>query len=200
MQQNDDKAVVFSALEVSNICGVVNQTAINWINNGYLKAFKTPGGQFRIYPDDLAAFMKQRKMQIPENLLSLCKSKFVEKTLLIVDDDKGLNSVIAKFIEKKIPDAEIYQAFDGFEAGSLMSEKRPSCFILDLNLPGIDGFDLCRRIFESDRYGNPEIIVVTALEDPETEKKVKELGVASFLKKPLDLGVLSDLVSKAFGL
>jgi len=124
----------------------------------------------------------------------------MEKTLLIVDDDKGLNSVIAKFIGKKIPDSEIYQAFDGFEAGSLMSEKRPSCFILDLNLPGIDGFDLCRRIFGSERYGNPEIIVVTALEDPETEKKVKELGVANFLKKPLDLGVLSDLVSKAFGL
>ena len=40
-----EKAVVYSALEVAEICGVVNQTAINWIRKGYLKAFMTPGGQ-----------------------------------------------------------------------------------------------------------------------------------------------------------
>lgn len=199
MQQNEEKPVVFSALEVSNICGVVNQTAINWINSGYLKAFKTPGGQFRIYPDDLAAFMKSRKMQIPEKLLALCKSsEFASKILLIVDDDKGLNSVIAKFVEKKNPGIEIHQAFDGFEAGSLMTEFHPACMILDLNLPGINGFDLCKRIFENEKFGHPSIIVVTALEDAETEKKVRELGIASFLKKPIDLQNLAELVEKAF--
>lgn len=199
MQRIEEKPVVFSALEVSKICGVVNQTVINWINSGYLKAFKTPGGQFRIYPVDLAVFMRQRKMQIPEDLLALCKSsKFNPKTLLIVDDDRGLNSVIAKFIEKKLPEVEVYQAFDGFEAGSLMTEFHPSCMILDLNLPGIDGFDLCRRIFESDKFGRPSIIVVTALEAPETEKKVRELGIATFLKKPLDLSVVAEFVEKSF--
>lgn len=201
MQQNEEKPVVFSALEASKICGVVNQTVINWINNGYLKAFKTPGGQFRIYPDDLADFMKTRKMLIPAKLLAFCKSaEFLPKSLLIVDDDRGLNAVIAKFMEKKIPDIEIYQAFDGFEAGALMAEKQPVCVILDLNLPGIDGFGLCKRIFESDKFGKPSIIVVTALEEPGIENKVKELGIASFLKKPLDLPLLYDLVAKTFGL
>ncbi len=199
MQQNEEKPVVFSALEVSRICGVVNQTVINWINSGYLKAFKTPGGQFRIYPVELVVFMRKRKMQVPKDLLELCRSaKFNPKTLLIVDDDRGLNSVIAKFIEKKLPEIEIYQAFDGFEAGSLMTEFHPSCMILDLNLPGIDGFDLCKRIFESDKFGRPSIIVVTALEAPETERKVKELGIATFLKKPLDLQVVAEFVEKSF--
>ena len=45
-----------SALEVANICGVVNQTAINWIKSGHLKAFITPGGQYRVYTDDLISF------------------------------------------------------------------------------------------------------------------------------------------------
>ena len=44
------KSVVYSAMEVAKICGVVNQTAINWIRNNYLKASTTPGGQFRVYP------------------------------------------------------------------------------------------------------------------------------------------------------
>ena len=53
MSKDSRKTIVYSALEVANICGVVNQTAINWIRNGYLKAFSTPGGQYRVYQDDL---------------------------------------------------------------------------------------------------------------------------------------------------
>ncbi|MBP5251612.1 MAG: helix-turn-helix domain-containing protein, partial [Treponema sp.] len=53
MGKTEKNSHVYSALEVAKICGVVNQTAINWIKNGYLKAFKTPGGQFRVYPEDL---------------------------------------------------------------------------------------------------------------------------------------------------
>ena len=42
MGKKGKKLKIFSALEVANLCGVVNQTAINWIKNGYLKAFTTP--------------------------------------------------------------------------------------------------------------------------------------------------------------
>ena len=59
MNKDSNKTIVYSALEVANICGVVNQTAINWIRNGYLKAFSTPGGQYRIYLDDLVDFIKE---------------------------------------------------------------------------------------------------------------------------------------------
>jgi len=48
---------------VANLCGVVNQTAINWIRNGYLKAFTTPGGQYRIYAEDLISFLDSRGMR-----------------------------------------------------------------------------------------------------------------------------------------
>ena len=74
MAKKIEKPVIYSALEVANICGVVNQTAINWINSGYLKAFKTPGGQYRVYPDDLANFMRERNMHIPMKLLSVCSN------------------------------------------------------------------------------------------------------------------------------
>lgn len=200
MQQNDSKPVMYSALEVSNICGVVNQTAINWIRNGYLKAFKTPGGQFRVYPDDLADFMQERKMEIPESLLKACKSpKYLKKRLLIVDDDKGLNIVIAKYMEQHLPGVEVYQAFDGFEAGSFMTEIHPACLILDLDLPGIDGIGLCKKIYETDKFGKPSIIVVTALESQDVEKEVLGFGVKSFFKKPIDLNSLQKLVAESFG-
>ena len=195
MAQSENKTVLYSALEVAKLCGVVNQTAINWIKNKHLKAFNTPGGQFRVYPEDLMEFMRSRNIQVPVEVRVACGEKVSESdSLIIVDDDRGLNSVVAKFISKKLPLLPVYQAFDSFEAGSLMSEKQPSILLLDLNLPGIDGFDLCRKINESERFGKPSIIIITALENEEIESKVKELGVKGFMKKPLDLVRIVDSV------
>lgn len=200
MAHNENKPIMYSALEVAKLCGVVNQTAINWIRNNHLKAFNTPGGQFRVYPEDLVEFMQSRNIQIPSELRAACYGEsYVPRSVLIVDDDRGLNSVVAKFIEKRIEDLSVYQAFDGFEAGSLMTEKQPGIVLLDLDLPGIDGFDLCKRINESEKFGKPAIIVITALENDTVESKVREFGVHSFMKKPLDLVNLIGTLNAVLG-
>ena len=198
MAKENIKPVVYSALEVANICGVVNQTAINWIRSNYLKAFKTPGGQFRVYPDDLADFMMSRNMRVPAELIEQCtkKDSIASRSILIVDDDTGFNTVMAKFIEKKFDAIQVYQAFDGFDAGSQMAEKRPKCVILDLDLPGVDGFDLSRRIHESETFGKPSVIIVTALQDPDIEKKCMDLGVSRFFKKPINFPELVEAIKK----
>ncbi|QTQ12346.1 response regulator [Treponema parvum] len=200
MSKRGTKSVVFSALEVANICGVVNQTAINWIRSGYLKAFTTPGGQFRVYPDDLAAFMSSRNMLIPEALLKLCKdrSAYALNTLLIIDDDKPLNDVIADYMRKKFPAINIFQAYDGFEAGLLLASKHPQCLILDLDLPGMDGFELCKQIYEGGKFGNPQVLVITALEETGIEERLEKLGVAHFFRKPLVLDSLSKIVERVY--
>ncbi len=74
-----EKPVVFSAMEAAKICGVVNQTAINWIRKGSLKASTTPGGQYRIYPEDLIDFMQQNNMNVPQKLLEIVRSPHSER-------------------------------------------------------------------------------------------------------------------------
>jgi excisionase family DNA binding protein len=181
------KRPVYSALEVARLCGVVNQTAINWIKSGHLKAFKTPGGQYRVYPEDLADFMASRKMQVPQEIAEAAaqKNKNQSKTLLIVDDDKGLNSVVAKYLEKTFEGVEIFQAFDGFEAGAICSQAKPGFVILDLDLPGVDGFSLCERLSKDDSFGRPKILVVTALQDAGLEDRALSLGAQKLFKKPI---------------
>lgn len=188
MNKEKNRARVFSALEVANICGVVNQTAINWIRKGHLKAFKTPGGQYRVYGEDLLVFMKSRNMRIPQEL------EQGSHVLLIVDDDKGLNNVLAKYVEKHFEGFEIFQAFDGFEAGTLLAEKKPDIIFLDLNLPGIDGFSLCSRVKESDSFGKPVVFVITSLSDEESEKRVRQMGIEEFYRKPLMLPDIADAI------
>ncbi len=68
MTKRFKKKRMFSALEVANICGVVNQTAINWIKNGHINAFTTPGSQYRVYPEDFKAFLEERNMKVPAEI------------------------------------------------------------------------------------------------------------------------------------
>lgn len=195
MSKDSNKTIVYSALEVANICGVVNQTAINWIRNGYLKAFSTPGGQYRIYLEDLVDFMKDRNMKIPTELLEASQQKkSISASILIVDDDRGLNQVVTKFIEKEIPDLSIFQAFDGFEAGAIMAEKKPNIILLDLDLPGVNGEDLFKKINASEEFGKPVVCVMTALKDETVLDRLKDNGVENFFIKPLNLVEISDTI------
>lgn len=198
MAQKAKKKKVFSALEVANICGVVNQTAINWINAGHLKAYTTPGGQFRVTPEDLAQFLKERGSEIPSVLQEVLDENKVNdsKTLLIVDDDKVLNSLIQKYLEKNYPELKILQAFDGFEAGALMANEKPGFVILDLDLPGVDGFSLCKKIKSEAMFNNPYVVVVTALKEAGLSERVTELGSNYFLTKPLSMDKIGAIVNQ----
>lgn len=187
MSQKGRNRHIYSALEVAKICGVVNQTSINWIKAGHLKAFKTPGGQYRVYPEDLADFMASRKMQVPQEVLDALppKDENQSRKILIVDDDKGLNLVLAKYLEKTFKGVEIFQAYDGFEAGAICSQAKPGFIILDLDLPGVDGFSLCERLVKDDFFCQPKILVITALQDQGLEEKALGLGAQKLFKKPL---------------
>lgn len=199
MGKAPQKIRIFSALEVANLCGVVNQTAINWIRNGYLKAFMTPGGQYRVYIEDLLAFLEKRGMRVPAELEKIGKSEVDWSSIAVIDDDKTLNDLIKRYFEKKASSLIVLQAFDGFEAGTLLSEKRPGFVILDIDLPGLDGIQICRKIKNEPSFGKPFVITVTGLGTPDLQNQALEAGSDAFMPKPLDLEQLGLLVAEFAG-
>ncbi len=195
MGKKSKKVRIFSALEVANICGVVNQTAINWVKNGHLKAFTTPGGQYRIYAEDFVSFLKERGMRIPDELSGLVTPSG-DKKILIIDDDKDLNDVLHDFFLKKLDDFKVLQAFDGFEAGKILQAEKPDVVILDINLPGVDGHALCSRIKSDKDLGNPTIISISGLNDSIEEEKILSEGADAFFPKPVSFEKLTDAIMK----
>ncbi len=196
MAKKEKKVRIFSALEVADICGVVNQTAINWIKNGFLKAFMTPGGQYRVYAEDLLTFLSSRGMRVPEGLTEGPDTGPDWERILIVDDDENINMLLKRYLSRSAPDLTVMQAFDGFEAGKLISESRPGVILLDINLPGIDGHKLCRRIKDDPSLGSPIIIAITGLTEEGMEARIMEEGADAFLRKPLDFEKLQALIDE----
>ncbi len=195
MAKNEKKIKIYSALEVANICGVVNQTAINWIKNNHLKAFTTPGGQYRVYAEDLLEFLEGRSMRIPDELLEQTKGSD-KKAIVIVDDDEDLNNMLREILIRKLPAYDVEQAFDGFEAGSIISERKPVAVILDIDLPGINGHKLCSKIKKDAKLENPVIISISGLDEETEGAKIVEEGADAFVPKPLDFDKLVDTLKE----
>ncbi len=196
MAKKEKKVRIYSALEVADICGVVNQTAINWIKNGFLKAFMTPGGQYRVYAEDLLSFLSSRGMRVPAELTELPEEEPAWERIMIVDDDQNINTLLKRFLGRQMPGRTIIQAFDGFEAGKLISEMKPGIVLLDISLPGLDGYRLCRRIKDDDSLGSPIIIAITGLAEEEVESAILAEGADAFFRKPLDFSQLQRKIEE----
>jgi two-component system OmpR family response regulator len=195
MSKKSKKVRIFSALEVAKLCGVVNQTSINWIRNGYLKAFTTPGGQYRVYLEDLLDFLKSRGIRIPAELNADITSDTDWQSIMVIDDDVELNNLMTRYLTKILPGYQVFQAFDGFAAGTLISDKHPGFIVLDIDLPGVNGHKLCNTIKSNPSFGKPFVIAVTGLSDKETEEKILAEGADAFFAKPLDLETISQAIN-----
>jgi excisionase family DNA binding protein len=170
---------IFTTYQAANICNVHLTTVINWINEGALKAYATPGGHRRIKEIDILKFMKKHRIPIPKDL------KKETKLVLIVDDDP---IVLEEFREALSGEGfDLDFASDGFEAGRKIYKKKPDLILLDFKMPGIDGFQVCEILHKDKETTQIPIIAVTVLNSEEDIRRIKKCGVKKYIPKPMDI-------------
>ena len=182
---------VFTVYTASQYCKVSPQTIINWIDSGYIKAYKTPGGHRRINVKDLESFMQKQGMPIPEAVEASSR-----KRILVVDDDPIIVESIVQSLEEDEHDYEVISASDGFEAGLQVNHFKPDLLILDIMMPDIKGYDVCKKIKSGKDTRHTKIIVLSAYLDEEKFNKMKEYGADACFSKPLPLSQLKTEVSR----
>lgn len=107
---------------------------------------------------------------------------------LLVADDEPVNLLFMEGIFRD--DYEVLTATSGEEALRLAEARRPDLVILDVLMPGISGYEVCKRLKANPATGHIPVIFVTALESEENEEEGLELGAVDYLTKPLRAGIL----------
>ncbi|NIA12489.1 MAG: response regulator [Nitrospiraceae bacterium] len=181
----------FSTSEVARYCHVTADTIRKWAEAGRIRVFKTPGGHRRIRREDLLAFLRENSIPVHEDL----DDSGVR--ILIVDDEKAVISVVRRFLERSQSPFEIEVAMDGYDAGHQVATFRPDVVFLDLRLPGIDGFEVCRRIKNDPQHTGTRIIAMTGYYDGDVSQRVVELGAMMCLQKPFTPDDLRRALAKA---
>ena len=108
-------------------------------------------------------------------------SNMAKLPILIIEDEESITSFVAMYLEKE--GFIVVSALTGAEGLRLASEKQPRVVILDLMLPDIDGFEICRRL----RHDSEVPIIMLTARDAATDKVVGlELGADDYITKPFD--------------
>ena len=85
----------------------------------------------------------------------------------------------------KIENVRLDSAKEGFEAGEKAIAFKPHVVILDIKLPGIDGYEVCRRLKSREETKNVRVVAVTAYGSMEDKKKALESGADHYFQKPV---------------
>jgi signal transduction histidine kinase len=104
--------------------------------------------------------------------------------ILIVDDNASARETLVAMLENQQYRIEL--AEDGFHALQILRQLQPDLILLDVMMPGMDGFEVCRRIRAAPQLAEVPIIMLTALDDRASLLQGIEAGADDFLIKPVD--------------
>ena len=104
------------------------------------------------------------------------------KKIMIVDDDKDATNLLEDLL--KLEGYEPTSVNDSTIAAQTASRIHPDVFLLDLMMPGIDGFKLCRLLRADPEFARTPIIIVTALDDKDSRIVAFGAGASDYLTKP----------------
>lgn len=170
-----------STFGIAQMLHVDPGSVANWIDQDLLKAHRTPGGHRRVAVEDLVQFLRKHKMPIPPEL------EATPVRILIVDDEPAVTQLLARAIKAALPECEVVEANDGFRAGTIVATLKPDVVVLDLRMPGMDGYEVCRLIKSQESTKHAEVVAMTAYPSQEGEQRILEQGARVCLNKPLDI-------------
>ena len=117
-----------------------------------------------------------------------------KKRILAVDDEENLIEALTCRLEAS--DYEVIRAFDGREALHKAKGEKPDLIILDIMLPFLDGFEICRLLKFDSNYSNIPIILLTSKVSDQDKKTGMEVGADAYLTKPYDAKNLLEKIGE----
>jgi two-component system, OmpR family, alkaline phosphatase synthesis response regulator PhoP len=114
--------------------------------------------------------------------------------VLIVDDNVQNRELLVAYIED-IPNLRTCEAANGIEAMAKVAEGSPDLVILDVMMPKMSGFEVCRRLKSDPATRSIPVLMVTALDEMGDHERAVDSGTDEFLTKPVDRAELVDRVT-----
>lgn len=120
--------------------------------------------------------------------------------ILVVDDETDVKTLFEQRFRREIKNGEVdfVFAFSGEEALTYLNSNNHEAVLIlsDINMPGMSGLELLRRIKQKYNEPPPMVMMITAYGDAENRKSAEDLGADDFLVKPLDFTDLKERLKK----
>jgi len=167
--------------EIAEYCQVSRVTVFQWIKKHQIPAFSTPGRHYRVKLSDFRRFLEEYHMPVDPAFFDQYKER-----ILVVDDEPDVVAFIIAALKEGMEEHRVLEtAADGFEAGLKIASFNPHLIILDLMMPGLDGFKVCEQVKSDPETAHIKVLVVTGFGTEDNIERALQLGADGYLLKPL---------------
>jgi len=115
-------------------------------------------------------------------------------TVLVVDDNAQNLELLEIYMEDLHPEVTTISATNGIEALEAVNEHQPDLILLDIMMPKMSGFEVCRHLKSNPETRDILVIMITALNETGDVERATECGTDDYLTKPVDRTALVNLV------
>ncbi len=115
--------------------------------------------------------------------------------ILVVDDDEVMRNGLKRILESS--GYEVILACDGLELTRILERKKPDLILLDVNLPWVDGLELCKLVKEHTDYRHVPIVLMSAKSSEQDIASGFASGCTHYLAKPFDVKTIQEVLGKA---
>ena len=121
----------------------------------------------------------------------------MKKRIIAVDYDPYVISLMEKSLKREGYELMVVQ--NGTEAISMFSQQEYDLILLDVMMPGVDGFEVSRQLRQAEKPGKVPVVFITAKDDADTMREGFSSGVSVFLSKPFTATQVTKLVRSLIG-
>jgi excisionase family DNA binding protein len=189
---------LISTTEASKLLGVSIRSVQLWVESGSLPAWRTAGGHRRIARSTIEALLEQRRQAISQPPTEPAAPRRALRIVIVDDNPEFLK--LFSLVTRKWPFAvEIASANDGFEGLMKIGQTQPDLVITDLNMPGMDGFQMVRSIEKTATGTAAKVIVTSGLTADEIERRGGLPDGVAFFQKPVPFDEVQALAQALAG-
>ena len=123
----------------------------------------------------------------------------MQQTVLLVDDNAQNLELLEVYMED-LPEVRVVTAVDGLDALDRVAAESPDLILLDIMMPRMSGFHVCKQIKSDPKTRETILVMVTALNEASDIERAAECGTDDFISKPVDRSTLVGLVRNLLAL
>ena len=182
----------YTTFDIAKLCGVYTTTVINWIKQGKLKAYSTPGGHRRVVESDLKDFLERFKLPV-----TLGTEDKTRRRVLIIEDDEDVGRLLRRVLEGSGAGLEVEWIKEGIQGLLALGKEPPELVILDVVMPVVDGARILATLRLDPHTAHIKVIGITGKRLAPEKLRFMTRRCDAFLFKPFDI---EEFVRTALGL
>jgi excisionase family DNA binding protein len=179
----------FTTREVAELLGVTAPTVINWVDQGRMVAFRTPGGHRRISLISLVRFADECGKELPRNFREGLNLTPEVTRILVIDSEADFAEMVTEFLN--LQEGVVAQcALEPIDVGFQLGNYRPDVVLCGVDVPGVMPQAVASMLHDTDC----RIILITSLRTAHDRSLGVELRVESVVEKSIKLDTLLRLI------